>query len=70
MSPLANKFGRYFDVLFDVVNDNRDLRKNDRHLWRKIHKYYVREGVIFTGDTQLDYNILVNYLYEDLFVPN
>ena len=39
-------------------------------LLKKLRKYYSKAGVIFTGDDQLDYNILVNYLYDDLLVSN
>ena len=31
-------------------------------------KYYQNEGVVFSGDPEDDYEMLIDYLYEDLQV--
>ena len=42
-----------------------DLRDNYK-LYRKLHRFYTKTGVTFTGDEGVDYNMVINYLYEDL----
>ena len=69
MSPLTDKFERHLELLSNVATGSFDLR-TDRRLWKKVRQFYIKRGLIFTGDESTDYNILVNYLYEDLFVNN
>ena len=40
--------------------------RSNRKLYKKIHKYYKDLGVIFTGDTNYDYDTLMDCIYEDL----
>ncbi len=42
-----------------------DLRDNYK-LYNKVYRWYTKSGVTFTGDSETDYNMVVNYLYEDL----
>ena len=66
MPDVLSKFNSYQSDLLAAVEGNADLRAN-RRLYKKLHKFYKSEGVIFTGDTEVDYNIVVNYLTDDLF---
>jgi len=65
MSDLVSKFESHIDVLFDAVEGGLDLRSNHR-LYRKVHQFYKKDGVIFTGDTDVDYHMIISYLSEDL----
>ena len=65
MTDVLSKFSSNRDELIDAVEGVSDLRNNLR-LYKKLYKFYKSAGVIFTGDTDLDYNILVNYLTDDL----
>ena len=53
------------DEIHQVFNDDLDLRKSPK-VYKKIYKYYKELGAGFTGDSQYDYNIIVDCLYEDL----
>ena len=65
MSPVLSKFSSNKSELLEAVWGDMDLRSN-RRLYKKLHKFYKSSGVIFTGDTHIDYNIIVNYLTDDL----
>ena len=65
MSSLSCKFEDDLVELEDAVYRGTDLRKN-RTLYKKICKFYKKEGVIFTGDAAMDYNMVISYLSEDL----
>jgi hypothetical protein len=49
----------------EAVNGETDLRSN-RKLYKKVYKYYKDLGVIFTGDANVDYDVLIECLYEEL----
>ena len=65
MSKLVRKFESHLDSLYEAVEGTMDLRDNYK-LYTKIHRFYAKEGVTFTGDTSLDYNMIISYLNEDL----
>ena len=65
MSKLQRKFENYLDSLTAAVSGELDLRDNYK-LYNKIHRFYTKEGIVFTGDASTDYSILINYLTEDL----
>ena len=44
-------------ILLDVKNPK---------LYKKVRRYYENEGVIFSGDPLDDYEILMEYMYNDL----
>ena len=67
MTKLRRKFGDYLPSLEAAVNSEIDLRDNYK-LYNKLYRFYTKQGAYFTGDSLVDYNIIVNYLYEDLFV--
>ena len=35
-------------------------------LFKKVRKYYENSGVVFSGDPMDDYDILMEYVYNDL----
>ena len=70
MSNLFDKFGKHLDTLTSAATGETDLRVEDQRLLKNLRKFYSKSVVIFTGDDQVDYNILVNYLYDDLLVSN
>ena len=51
--------------IWDAIDGNIDLRSSNQKLYKKIHNIYKNHGVIFTGDSDIDYNVILNYLYED-----
>jgi len=65
MSKLKRKFEDHLDSLYAAVEGQEDLRDNYK-LYKKIQRFYTKDGVTFTGDTSMDYNMVMNYLYEDL----
>ena len=65
MSKLKRKFEDHLESLYAAVDGQMDLRDNYK-LYHKLYRYYTKSGVTFTGDTAVDYNMVINYLYEDL----
>ena len=63
---LQRKFEEHLESLVAAANHELDLRNNYK-LYNKLQRFYAKQGVTFTGDTSIDYNMVVNYLYEDLF---
>ena len=53
------------DSLTAAISGELDLRDNYK-LYNKVHRFYTKEGIVFTGDSTTDYTILINYLTEDL----
>ena len=66
MKKVTRKFFDHIATLDAAVEGNADLRDNYK-LYNKIYRFYSKEGVTFTGDTSVDYNMIVNYIYEDLY---
>lgn len=66
MSNLFRKFEDHLEDIYDAIDGHIDLR-SDMKLYKKLHKYYKSEGVIFTGDTNHDYNLVLTYIQEDLY---
>jgi len=65
MTKLKRKFEDHIDTLSAAAAGETDLRDNFK-LYKKVQRFYTKEGVTFTGDTAMDYNMVVGYLYEDL----
>ena len=65
MANLQRKFENHLESLTAAVAGEMDLRDNYK-LYNKVHRFYTKEGIQFTGDAATDYTILINYLSEDL----
>ena len=65
MTQLTSKFNSHLPTLMEAVNGETDLRSN-RKLYKKVYKYYKDLGVIFTGGSNVDYDVLIECLYEEL----
>ncbi|QIN96815.1 hypothetical protein [Synechococcus phage S-N03] len=65
-TKLRRKFEEHLESLEAAAYSEIDLRDNYK-LYNKLQRFYTKQGVTFTGDTETDYNMVVNYLYEDLF---
>ena len=65
MAKLKHKFEEHLESLHAAVEGHLDLRNNYK-LYNKVYRWYTKSGVTFTGDSETDYNMVVNYLYEDL----
>lgn len=65
MSKLHRKFENYLESLTAAAAGELDLRENYK-LYSKVHRFYSKEGIQFTGDAATDYTIVINYLSEDL----
>ena len=66
-NKLQRKFQEHLESLEAAASSEIDLRDNYK-LYNKLYRFYTKQGVTFTGDCEVDYNMVVNYLYEDLFV--
>ena len=66
MIKVVRKFSDHKESILAAVEGEMDLRDNYK-LYNKLRRFYSKEGVTFTGDTATDYNMLINYLYEDFF---
>jgi len=66
MSKLVRKFEDHLESLEATVSGEMDLRDNYK-LYNKVYRFYKKQGAAFTGDAIIDYNMIVNYLNEDLY---
>ena len=66
MKKVTKKFSDHLATLDAAVTGDADLRDNYK-LYNKIYRFFSKEGVTFTGDNSVDYNIIVNYIYDDLY---
>ena len=63
---IASKFRNHVPFICEAVRCDKDLRSNQK-VYRKIYKYYKDQGVQFTGDVDHDYEIVLDYLYDEGF---
>ena len=64
---LTSKFNKDLDTLWGAANGDFFLDVKNPKLFKKVRKYYEREGAIaFSGDALDDYDILIEALSEDL----
>ena len=61
---IATKFEAHLPFIEEAVRGIKDLRSNQK-VYKKIYKYYKDQGVVFTGDSQEDYEIVLDYLYDE-----
>lgn len=65
-TKLLRKFSDHLEELESAAAEMMDLRNNYK-LYNKLYRFYTKEGVTFTGDSGVDYNIIMNYINEDLY---
>ena len=64
---LTSKFKKDLHTLKGAVNGDFFLDVKNPKLFKKVRKYYEREGLVtFSGDALDDYDILIEALSEDL----
>lgn len=61
------KFTKEISTIREAFEGKTDLRSN-KSLYKKICKYYKEQGMVMTGDNNLDYQTILNLLYGDLLV--
>ena len=66
-ATLSSKFESHMDTIHEAIAGEVDLRTH-RKLYNKLYRFYKKAGVQFTGDHVVDYNIIINYLYDDIYV--
>ncbi len=62
---MTHKFSPHLFDIHEAIEGRVDLRRNHK-LYKKIYKYYKEMGAIFTGDSNIDYDIVLDCLYEDV----
>ena len=65
---ITTKFKKDISTLKSAVSGDFFLDVRNPKLYKKVRKFYQNEGVEFSGDPLDDYDILIQYLYEDLGV--
>ena len=63
---ITTKFKKDISTLRAAVTGDFFLHVIKPKLYKKVRKYYQNEGVEFSGDPLDDYEILIEYLSEDL----
>ncbi len=64
---LTSKFKKDLNTLKGAVQGDFFLDVKNPKLFKKVRKYYEREGLIsFTGDALDDYDIFIDTMAEDL----
>ena len=65
---ITNKFRKDISTLRSAASGDFFLDVRNPKLYKKVRKFYQNEGVEFSGDPLDDYDILIQYLHEDLGV--
>jgi|TARA_X000000368_G_scaffold292816_1_gene232818 hypothetical protein len=63
---LSSKFRKDVSILRAAANKEIFLDVKNPKLFKKVRRYYEREGLEFTGEPLEDYEILMEVLSEDL----
>ena len=63
---LIEKFKKDVSTLRSAANGDIYLDVKSPKLYKKLRRYYENEGVVFSGDPLDDYEMLMDYLYQDL----
>ena len=63
---ISKKMSNHLPILREAIDGQFDLRSNQK-LYKKVYKYYKDLGVNFTGDSNLDYDAVLDCLYEDVY---
>jgi hypothetical protein len=63
---LTAKFKKDIQTLRSAANGEIYLDVKSPKLYKKVRRYYENEGVVFSGDPLDDYEMLMEYLFNDL----
>ena len=63
---LISKFKKDVQTLRDAANGEFFLDVKNPKLYKKVRRFYENNGVVFSGDPMDDYEILMEYIYNDL----
>jgi len=63
---LSIKFRKDISTLRDAANGNFYLDVKSPKLYKKVKRFYQNEGVIFSGEPLDDYDMLMEYILQDL----
>ena len=63
---LIQKFKKDVSTLRGAANGDFYLDVKNPKLYKKVRRFYENEGMIFSGDPLDDYEMLMDYLDQDL----
>jgi hypothetical protein len=63
---LTSKFKKDLITLRSAANGDFYLDVKNPKLYKKVRRFYENEGVVFSGDPLDDYDILMEYIHQDL----
>ena len=63
---LVLKFKKDISTLRSAANGDFYLDVKNPKLYKKVNRYYRDEGVIFSGEPLDDYDMLMEYILQDL----
>ena len=63
---LTEKFKKDISTLRAAANGEIFLDVKNPKLFKKVRRFYEREGVVFSGEPLDDYEMLMEYLFQDL----
>ena len=63
---LTEKFKKDISTLRAAANGEIFLDVKNPKLYKKVRRYYEREGVVFSGEPLDDYEMLMENLFNDL----
>jgi len=63
---LTIKFKKDISTLRSAANGDFYLDVKNPKLYKKVRKFYQNEGVIFSDDPLDNYDILIDYIVQDL----
>ncbi len=63
---ITDKFKKDIQTLRAAANGEIFLDVKNPKLFKRVRRYYENTGVVFSGDPLDDYEIMMEYLYNDL----
>ena len=63
---LIQKFKKDISTLRGASNGDFYLDVKNPKLYKKVRRFYENQGVVFSGDPLDDYDMLMDYLAQDL----
>ena len=63
---LSSKFKKDIQTLRSAANGDIYLDVKNPKLFKKVRRFYEKEGVVFSGEPLDDYEMLMEQIYADL----